>query len=456
MDFGALPPEINSARMYAGAGAGPMLAAATAWDHIAGELHGSAVSYHSTVIGLTTGPWQGPASVAMAAAAAPYVAWLSSTAAQCEQVANQARAAVSAYESAFAMTVPPPVIATNRAQLMLLVATNLLGQNTPAIMATEAHYGEMWAQDAAAMYCYAANSAAASTLAPFVSPQQTTNPSGLAAQAAALTQATGTGAVSHAQNTWSLSAVPQALQSMASPTSSTAGFSQTAVGTSTSAASSAASGPAAALTALTGTSGRGALGVGNGSAATSGLGGLSGLLGTATSASNTAADLGSDAAGVGADGIGLGTDFGGLGTDFLGVGFDFLGADELTEFGGLGPLGSVGLPGPFGGLGGFGPLGDIGGVGASASVGQAASLGALSVPQSWTDVAAVAPIAPAGAAAVPDGGISAVPAVSAVGSGMPKVSVTGLAGREADAIQRLGFTVHGDPEFTDGRVSLDH
>ncbi|WP_230870431.1 PPE domain-containing protein, partial [Mycobacterium canetti] len=26
MDFGALPPEINSARMYAGAGAGPMMA----------------------------------------------------------------------------------------------------------------------------------------------------------------------------------------------------------------------------------------------------------------------------------------------------------------------------------------------------------------------------------------------------------------------------------------------
>ncbi len=32
MDFGALPPEINSARMYAGPGSGPMLAAASAWD----------------------------------------------------------------------------------------------------------------------------------------------------------------------------------------------------------------------------------------------------------------------------------------------------------------------------------------------------------------------------------------------------------------------------------------
>jgi PPE-repeat protein len=58
---------------------------------------------------------------------------------------------VAAYEAAFAMTVPPPVIAANRALLLMLVATNFLGQNTPAIMATEAEYAEMWAQDAGAM-----------------------------------------------------------------------------------------------------------------------------------------------------------------------------------------------------------------------------------------------------------------------------------------------------------------
>ncbi len=38
MDFGAMPPEINSARIYAGPGAGPMLAAAAAWDEPAAEL----------------------------------------------------------------------------------------------------------------------------------------------------------------------------------------------------------------------------------------------------------------------------------------------------------------------------------------------------------------------------------------------------------------------------------
>jgi PPE-repeat protein len=47
------------------------------------------------------------------------------------------------------------------------MATNFLGQNTPAIAATEAHYAEMWAQDAAAMYGYAGSSATASQVTPF-------------------------------------------------------------------------------------------------------------------------------------------------------------------------------------------------------------------------------------------------------------------------------------------------
>jgi len=42
--------------------------------------------------------------------------------------------------------VPPPVIAENRAQLATLVATNFMGFNTPAIMANEAHYAQMWSQ----------------------------------------------------------------------------------------------------------------------------------------------------------------------------------------------------------------------------------------------------------------------------------------------------------------------
>ncbi|WP_374025437.1 PPE family protein [Mycobacterium sp. HNNTM2301] len=190
MDFQALPPEINSGRMYAGAGSGPLLEAATAWETAAAELHSGAVSYASIIAGLTEKGWRGPSSLSMATAAATYVTWMRAAASEAEQAATQARAAASAFEAAFAATVPPPVIAANRAQLAMLVATNFLGVNTPAIMTTEAYYAEMWAQDAAAMYGYAGSSAAAMRLKPFTPPQQNTNPAGLGAQTAAVANST--------------------------------------------------------------------------------------------------------------------------------------------------------------------------------------------------------------------------------------------------------------------------
>jgi PPE-repeat protein len=155
MDFATLPPEVNSGLMYTGPGSGPMIATAASWDSLAAEVSSAAGDYGSVISGLTSGPWRGPASASMAAAAAPYVSWMNATAAQAEQAADQAKAAASGYEAAFSATVPPPVIAANRTLLASLVATNILGQNTPAIATTEADYAEMWAQDAAAMYGYA-------------------------------------------------------------------------------------------------------------------------------------------------------------------------------------------------------------------------------------------------------------------------------------------------------------
>jgi PPE-repeat protein len=223
MDFGMYPPEINSGRMYAGPGSGPMLAAAQAWAGVADELYTAASAYQSVVSEVASGSWSGPSSTAMTAAAASYVTWLSSTAAQAEQTATQAAAAATAYESAFASTVPPPQIAANRALLMTLVATNFFGQNTPAIAATEVQYAEMWAQDAVAMYGYAGSSAAASALTPFSSPHQNTDPGSSADQAAAVSQATGTSA-GNVQSTVSsvsqaLSAAPAATPAQTDPLS---------------------------------------------------------------------------------------------------------------------------------------------------------------------------------------------------------------------------------------------
>lgn len=92
MSFVVLPPEINSLRMFIGAGTAPMLAAAAAWDGLAEELGTAAQSFASVTAGLAGQAWQGPAALAMAAAAAPYAGWLTAAAAQSAGAAGQARA----------------------------------------------------------------------------------------------------------------------------------------------------------------------------------------------------------------------------------------------------------------------------------------------------------------------------------------------------------------------------
>ncbi|MCV7144802.1 PPE family protein [Mycobacterium riyadhense] len=180
MDFAVLPPEINSGRMYAGMGSGPLVAAAQAWDGLAAELNSAATLYQAVVAELTGEQWVGPSSMSMAEAAASYVSWMSATAAAAAQTASQLRSAVAAYEAAYLATVPPAEIEVDRALLAALVATNLFGQNSSAIAATEAQYAQMWAQDAAAMYGYAGASAGATMLTPFTAPAQHTDPAAMA------------------------------------------------------------------------------------------------------------------------------------------------------------------------------------------------------------------------------------------------------------------------------------
>lgn len=222
MDFGALPPEINSTRMYAGAGAAPLMAAGATWNGLAVELSTTASSVESVIMQLTTEQWLGPASMSMVVAAQPYLAWLTYTAESAAHAAAQAMASAAAFEAAFAMTVPPAEVAANRALLAALVATNVLGQNTPAIMATEAHYGEMWAQDALAMYGYAASSAAAGRLNPLITPSQTANMAGLAGQAAAVSHAAAASTVQQVGLGSLISNLPNAVMGFASPLTSAA------------------------------------------------------------------------------------------------------------------------------------------------------------------------------------------------------------------------------------------
>jgi PPE-repeat protein len=227
VDFGALPPEITSARMYAGPGSSSLQAAASSWNGIAAELSSAATSYEQVVNQLVSDEWTGPASTAMAAAAQQHVSWLSTTASQAAQAANQARAAAAAYEQAFASIVPPPAVAANRAETAAAVQANVFGQYTPLIAQLETQYGEMWAQDSSAMYTYASQSAAATQVTPFTSPAATTTPGASATQAAAVSAAAATPAANSQTILQELiSLLPSNIQALLTPS----GF-QSAFGT---------------------------------------------------------------------------------------------------------------------------------------------------------------------------------------------------------------------------------
>jgi PPE-repeat protein len=416
MDFGAFPPEFNSARIYAGPGSGPMLAAASAWDVLAAELGSAASTYSSMVTSLAEGSWLGPASAAMAAAATPYVDWMSTTATQAEETGYQARAAVAAFEAAFAMTVPPAEVAANRAQLAALVATNVLGQNTPAIAATEALYGEMWAQDAAAMYGYAGSSAAASTVTPFGSPPETTNAAGAASQAGTVAQATGTSSSAGVQSTLSqvVSSLPNALQGMAAPMS-TAPVNPFAPGSNT-----ATTGIAGFLNFLSGQSGSA---VGSLLNSAMGNGFLSGNWVNPASVSPAVTSAFADIGFLAVAGQGIG----GLNPAML------TGATASSAMSAASHAGSV--------VGSLGSSG-IGGSAVSAGMGRATLVGAMSVPHSWAAAtpgtgspvgAASAGLAYAPSAGVQEAGMAGVP-------GMPGMPMAGSGGRSFGfAAPRYGF-----------------
>jgi PPE-repeat protein len=379
LDFAALPPEINSGRMYAGPGPGSMLTAATAWQSLAEELSSVAANYGSILSTLTSGPWTGASAMSMAAAAAPYVTWLSATGDQAQQAAAQAAAAAGAYEIAYAATVPPPLIAANRSLLAALVATNILGQNTPAIMSTEALYAEMWAQDASAMYGYAGASATASQVTPFTTPPQTTNPGGVAGQLAAAAQSAGTSSGTDVETLMSsgpqlISSTPGALQSLSAP-QTLSGLATTATDTSSSSSATSllnelstpmkfASMPMSMLSKLF----------------------TAGSTATAAKAATTAAnELGA----AQSAGIGSGT-----------------GALTLSGFGGLGQS----MPA------------------VSAGMGQATTAGALSVPTAWTGAATPAT---GFATGTPLGGAVPVAPAGAHPGVPPMMPITAMGGREA-------------------------
>ena len=215
-DFAAIPPDITSALMYSGAGAGPLMAAATAYNNLAAEMSTAATQWESIIATLTT-EWTGAGSAAAAAAAAPIVSWLTTSAAALEQAGADATASAAAYEAAFMGVIAPHLIAINRTAQATAIATNVLGINTPTILMLDSQYAEYWVQDATTMSAYQAASAAAGALTPITPLTQSTNPGALGFNTAANANAATSPLTQQLSGLPGLSGASNALASAADP-----------------------------------------------------------------------------------------------------------------------------------------------------------------------------------------------------------------------------------------------
>ncbi len=392
IDFGALPPEINSVRIYSGPGSESLMAAASAWNALAAELNSTALGYDKVITTLSGEEWLGPASASMAAAVQPYMEWMTTTAAQAEQAATQARTAAAAYEAALAASVPPPLVAANRAELAQLLSTNVLGQNTGAIAANEAQYGQMWAQDATAMYGYAGQSAAATKVTPFTSAPTIANPGAQTAQTAAVASSAAPSAGSTPSTlTQLVSGLPNQLQGLASPLSSSS--------------SAASSSPLTEIWFLL-----------------TGQTSLPTNMGTFLSGYNNYASLFYNTEGLPYFSVGMGN-------------FGVQIAKTLGLMGGAAPKAAALVPKGLPGLGGL--LGGGGAAHATAALGSAGSVGKLSVPATWAG--ATGPTV-SHTTAVPVSTVSAAPEASAgPGNLLGGMPLAGAGSGTSGSAPRYGF-----------------
>ena len=153
-NFGALPPEINSANMYSGAGPDSMFAVAAEWENMSYAMGGMPRQFAEAVAVLQE-RWLSPSAIRVAEAAAPYRKWLNALCQQIHRTAEQAYRLVEAHSDAREMMVPPDAIARNRARLQTLIADNVFGIHAGAIAVLEEQYQRFWVWDVAVMEAYA-------------------------------------------------------------------------------------------------------------------------------------------------------------------------------------------------------------------------------------------------------------------------------------------------------------
>jgi PPE-repeat protein len=210
--WSALPPEINAGQLMLGDQGASIEAAAIAYDVLAAALMAEAAQMLGTTSSAAADGFIGAGGTAMMATAIPYIAALEALAAWVEQSAASAAAILQAYLTAKAAMVQVPVCDTNRVSQAGAVATNIIGQNTPIILALDMEYFDLfWPTNASNMGGYEGivTMICAQLGIPPPPAPMTTNPAGFAAQAASVGAAAADGGA-HAAMTASSNTISQA------------------------------------------------------------------------------------------------------------------------------------------------------------------------------------------------------------------------------------------------------
>ena len=384
-----LPPEISSTQIYAGPGSGSLMAAAAAWNGVAAEMTSGALGLDQVITALSSEEWLGGASAAMVSAVQPYLEWMTTSAAQAEEAAAQAQSAAAAYETVLAAVTPPPAILLNRTELAQAMATNVLGQNNGVISQLEAQYQEFWANNTAALYNYANQSAAATKLTAFKSPPTVANPA-----AATTSTAANTGT--------SAARVQQTLQQYLQGIQTAIGQLSTPKGTGKLVGQIGAENPLLTQVwfLLTGNSV------------------LPSNLGSVVNAYTPYASFFYNTEGLPYFSVGMGN-------------FGVQISKTLGWIGGAAAPAAAAVPKGLPGLGGL-----LGGAGAAAHLGSATSIGKLSVPATWAGAVQAAPHA----SAIPVSSVSAAPEAGGPGNLLGGMPLAGAGSGTAGAAgPRYGF-----------------